>query len=100
MKLFLFERLDRVTDRWHPEGGVVIVANSREDALQLVLEKNAQKRLTYDEQIEYGSDGNLHWPDRANIVITASNWEYVREYELADGDYAREVIVFADAGCC
>ena len=74
MKLFLFEYLDHVSENYHDEGGLVIVAENKEDAVR---------------QVEA----------MPNVRISEDEWNSVIEYELAQS-YKPKVYVFPDAGCC
>lgn len=74
MKLFLFRRIQQATEYYHPEGGLVIVADSIAHALEL---------LRQDEHIQ----------------PTEAEWVKCIEYEIA-GNPESVVYVFPDAGCC
>lgn len=74
MKLFLFERIEQLTEYYHPEGGMAIVANDDEHARTIIAD------------MEY-------------IEPTDEEWNTKIVYELA-GDYPPTVHVFPDAGCC
>lgn len=71
MQLFLWERLERVSDRWHCEGGLVIVAENYEMA-KAMLASNPD--ITIDKE-----------PDRIFEIGRNAEPEY---------------FVFPDAGCC
>jgi hypothetical protein len=76
MKLFLFKRIERVSDSYHSEGGLVIVANDLEHAESLIA-------------------------DNEFIEPTGMEWAEAKVFELAQGeDYQPAVFVFPDAGCC
>lgn len=76
MRLFLFERVEQVSENYHPGGGLVIVANSEEHARSLIA-------------------------DSASIKPTDEEWAKVRIYFLDDTfGNAPHVYVFPDAGCC
>lgn len=76
MQLFLFRRIEQVSENYHPEGGLVIVANDLEGAMSLIRE---------DEHIK----------------PTGEEWTKVIVYELMPGHgYQPAVYVFPDAGCC
>ena len=74
MKLFLFRRIQQATEYYHPEGGLVIVADSLAHALELIGE-------------------NEH------IQPTEAEWEDAIGYEIF-GNPKPNVYVFPDAGCC
>lgn len=69
MKLFIWQRIDRATDNYHPEGGVVAIARDLDRAVQLAAGKGA----TIDKA-----------PDRTLDVRDNTS---------------EEVFIFQDAGC-
>ena len=74
MRLFLFKRIDQVSENYHSEGGLVIVANNLDHARAIIM-------------------------DMADIEPTDEEWAEVVTFDLA-ADYAPTVYVFPDAGCC
>jgi len=72
MKLFVWTWLAKVSDYYHSEGGLLVVAENLEHATEL-----AQKD--------------------PNIVV---NGEPDHVYELAPNTGEYRVLVFPDAGCC
>lgn len=72
--MFVFTRIDQVSDNYHAEGGLMIVANNQEHAKEMIKEEK-------------------------DIEITNEEWEDVKVYDLA-GDYKPRIFVFPDAGCC
>ncbi len=74
MKMFIFKRLEQVSDRYHPGGGLAIIANDRKHAMEVI---------------------ENFW----EIDITDEEWESVEVYELAE-KVEPKFIVFEDAGCC
>ena len=70
MKVFIWQRINHATDNYHPEGGVVAIAEDLGRAVQLAAGKGAiiDKR-----------------PDRT--------------LDVCDGA-SEEVFIFQDAGCC
>lgn len=76
MKIFVFDRIDQVSESYHPEGGLVIVAKNVDHARSLIA-------------------------DREHIKPTEEEWASAVEYGLDHGvDYDPVVYVFPDAGCC
>ncbi len=73
MKIFVWERLEQATDNWHPEGGVMVVAETVEHAKDLAQKQGVTFGNQYDTE--------------------------VIEYELV-GIHEEKVFVFPDAGCC
>jgi hypothetical protein len=82
MNLYVFERVDHVTENWHHEGGVLVVAVSQEDALRQL---NEARREAYS-YLAKPLDDISPTPDRV--------------YPLAPGDWQPSLLVFPDAGCC
>jgi hypothetical protein len=74
MKIFIFQRLDKVSYNYHEEGGLVVVAENAEQVKELIEKEG-------------------------NIEITDKEWKDVITYELMDNEKPR-VFVFPDAGCC
>lgn len=74
MKIFVFERVNKVTCRYHEEGGLVVVARDREHVEELIKAEGS-------------------------IEINKEEWKEVIEYELAKDEEPR-VFIFPDAGCC
>ena len=74
MNIFIFEDLQQVSNNYHKNGGLVIVAWNIENAKKLV------------EPDEY-------------IKITDEEWNNVITYELKH-DEEEKYYVFPDAGCC
>ena len=74
MKMFIFEYLNEVSDNYHCEGGLAVVAKDKEQVYQLIKE-------------------------HGDIEITEDEWKEAYIYELI-GDIEPKVFVFPDAGCC
>ena len=74
MKAFIFEDVNQVSNRYHPEGGLVIIAKDTYHVEELIKD--------YD-----------------YIEIEKEDWEKVVVYELA-GHVEPKVFLFPDAGCC
>ena len=73
MMLYLFERIDGLTDSYHSEGGLVVIAEDRVSAQALVLE-------------------------RQNCELDEYDWSKAKEFELV-GVADAQLFVFPDAGC-
>lgn len=83
MKLFLFPDLDKVSNRYHSNGGVVVLARSREHAEQLCAEH-------VDE---------TGWESEPCPIVL--DWTQVREWDVhQEDDEQGHVWVMPDAGCC
>lgn len=87
MKLYVFERLDRVSHAYHSEGGLAIVATHKGKAKRMIEEYNENTLA------------ELKYLSGPAIEITDDEWEEVIIYDLA-GDYEPCIYVFPDAGCC
>lgn len=74
MKMFVFEYISKVSDRFHSGGGLMIVAKDKEQVIELIE--------------EYGI-----------IEITEEEWKDVIIYELKNNEKPR-IFAFPDAGCC
>ena len=74
MNVYVFDYIGRLTDRWHPEGGLVIVAQDEDRARELIEQ------------------------DRETIVDD-EEWREVVVYPTSD-DAEERVYKFPDAGCC
>lgn len=75
MKAFIFDRVSGVSDNYHPEGGLVVIANDEDHAKQLVSE-------------------------RPEIEISDENWKHpYLVLELA-ASVEPQIVVFPDTGCC
>lgn len=70
MKLFIWERIERATNNWHPEGAVCVVAESEEAARAAALADGA--KIAPEEKPDY----------------------------VADCSGPAYVGIFPDAGCC
>lgn len=79
MKMFLWGRTSPVTDSFHAEGGLCIVAKDLESARRLWVNSNAAAEL------DNAYNAVKYWPDRV--------------FELV-GDQVPEIFVFPDVGCC
>lgn len=75
MKAFVFESIDKVSDNYHSDGGLFIVAKDKNRAIELI-------NVTAGE-----------------VVVTEDDWNKVITYELL-GEYEEALIAFPDAGCC
>lgn len=74
MKIFIFEDVNQVSNRYHSEGGLVIVARDTYHVEELIKDYDC-------------------------IVIEKEDWEKVVVYDLA-GYVESKVFIFPDAGCC
>ncbi|HDY86248.1 hypothetical protein LCGC14_1126010 [marine sediment metagenome] len=82
MTLYLFERIDKVTDSWHSAGGIVIIAKDRRQAKEIATKY-------FDSKFD----------KRDKVGITIDEWKSVKVFVLA-GKHKPEVFIFPDEGCC
>lgn len=85
MKIYIIQRVENLTDNYHSEGGLAIVANDDEHAKFLFIEyaNGVRKDSHYD----------------LDVVVTDAEWQSAKVYELSQ-DAEPAVFVFPDAGCC
>lgn len=84
MKIFLLHKINQVSKRFHSDGSVVAIAESKEDLIDLIEETNK----TTDDYIG------------ANIQLSEEDWKNVETFELKGEDNVRKVWIMRDAGCC
>lgn len=104
MKLFIWEDLKKMSDSYHSDGGVVVIAESLERAHEL-LRGQHQEGWHYKKNPETGQvEPDLTRPCMENWVPEDSDvftTEPTHTYVLDPSDRADErVMVFPDAGCC
>ena len=73
MKVFIWDFVEKLTENYHPGGGLVVIANNEQDARIIAMEKGV---VFSDEKPEV--------------------------YKLDDEHLGSEdkIFIFADAGCC
>jgi len=81
MKMYLWERLDQVSENYHCEGGLVVIAKDKKEVKKLIKAKN--------EAEEWGPD----------IEIKDEEWKDVKIFEMNENNNP-EIFYFPDAGCC
>lgn len=86
MRLFVFRRVASVSSHYHPEGGLVVVAEDIEH-VRLLCAAHGSINLAYD---MFTSAYDAEHPEREAEPIV---------YELA-GDPEPTVFTFIDTGCC
>ena len=74
MKIFIFHSVDELTKNYHSGGGLVVIAESIKDVLEVVK-------------------------DDKDIKISKEELSKVIIYELK-GHYVKKYYIFQDAGCC
>lgn len=77
MKIFIWERVYKLTDNYHPEGGLVVIAETLEQARVLAQSKG----VTFT---DVGDD----WDRDSNVI----------KFEIVANE--SQVFIFPDAGCC
>lgn len=75
MKIFIFEEVERVSGRYHSEGGLVIIAKDLQSAIDLAQEDKYKKLQSHE-------------------------IEKVVSYDLLDDDVDPRLWVFPNSGCC
>lgn len=74
MKIFVFERINKCSDNYHKEGGLVVIAKDIEHAKELLKRDNS-------------------------IHVTEDEWKDVESFTLTD-NVEPKFWVMPDAGCC
>ena len=87
MKLFLFERIDDLTGRYHQEGGLAIVATNKDRAREM-FDAHANEVWSVNEMFR----------PKVKPVITEQEWESAIVYDV--GNEEERMIIFPDSGCC
>lgn len=77
--------MDQLTNRYHNDGGLVVVAANMQQVLDLIAAEN-------DKSKEDSEDG-------ANIALTEEEVSKAVIYPLAE-ECDSAVYIFPDAGCC
>lgn len=74
MKIFIFENVMELTERYHSGGGLVVIAKDKFEVNELIK-------------------------DDPYIKLTKEDWSTVKIYSLEE-PVEPEVFIFPDAGCC
>ncbi len=74
MKIYIFKDVNKLTNNYHSGGGLVIIAENKDDCLEIIKNKK-------------------------EININKKEWSKCISYELK-GKYKKEYYIFPDAGCC
>lgn len=74
MKIFVWEWVGQVSDNYHCDGGLLVVAKDEGRAKELIEQE-------------------------PHVVVTDAEWRGVRIFETS-ADEQERVITFPDAGCC
>jgi len=74
MYVYIFEYIEELTDNWHSDGGLVVIAKSRKQAKELIASK-------------------------PSMVVTDEEWDSCIVHKLV-GNPKPQIFVFPDAGCC
>lgn len=78
MKAFVWKRLEKVTDNWHPEGGVLVIAQTLDKAQEMLAAANIR--------------------DVSESALPAPYLEMDIDTRAQNVD--PQIVVFPDAGCC
>lgn len=87
MNVYVFENVEKLTDSYHCDGGLVVVAQDKEEVMQLI--KVANK---YDDLDNYKLAS-------ADIELSDEDWKNAIVYPTYVNTEPR-IMVFPDAGCC
>ena len=79
MEIYIWERLDSVSENYHKEGGLVVVARDIDHVKELVMEYNSK------------------FPDP--VIDFGQNIKHCTVYQLSE-EVRPWIFVFPDAGCC
>lgn len=74
MKIYLFEGIDQVTNNYHPEGSVMVLAETDQHVLDQLKAFPA-------------------------VQLSAEDWQSVRHFTTHNYEKP-EVFIFPDSGCC
>ncbi len=74
MKMWVWKSVNKVSDNWHPDGGLLVVAADEYSARELIA--NA-------------------W----GVAVSEEEWPKAQVFELLPGVHP-QLMVFPDAGCC
>lgn len=72
MNIYIFELIENLTDRYHSEGGAVVIAQDKERAIELL--------------------------EKEGTILTEEERNNCKEYGITAD--AEKVFIFPDAGCC
>lgn len=89
MNVYVFKEVEQLTDNYHNEGGLVVIARDKNHVKELIKETN---KISWDDS----DDFTLICAD---ISLTDEEWAEVAIYPTTD-DAKPRVFVFPDAGCC
>lgn len=83
MKIYIWEQKDNITDRYHSGGGLLVIAESKAQAIEMIESKKEGAVRDYVD-IEIAEDFTFEDPD------------YEFEIEASEP----KIIVFPNTGCC
>jgi hypothetical protein len=102
--LYIWQKIDCITDRYHDEGGVAVIAKDEDEARELVEEK--RKQILTEEGYEKhnitsieGGGIALYFPDKKRGEIQAIGPPDAA-YPLKGEHNSGIIFIFPDAGCC
>jgi len=79
MKIFIWQRIINLTDNWHPEGGVVAIAENDKEAREMI--RNAKMETYHTSK---------------PCTIEDEKPDFVCECNAKE----KKVYIFPDTGCC
>jgi hypothetical protein len=83
-KIFIFEYVRELTGNFHSGGGLVVIAENLERAIQMA--KSTKKQHSYVEKDDF-------------IELDDEEIKNVSMYDL-QGEVEEKLMIFPDAGCC
>jgi len=89
MNVYVFKDVEQLTDNYHCEGGLVVVAKNENHVEELIKDTN---KISWDESDDFtliGADIRLSDEEWADMIVYPTN-----------NDAEPRVYVFPDAGCC
>lgn len=89
MNIYVFKDVMQLTDRYHCEGGLVIVAKDEGQVDKLI---DGANKITYKETDDYTIAD-------ADIALSEEDWDNVTIYPTVE-TAEPAIYVFPDAGCC
>lgn len=84
MNVYIWERISLCSGNYHTEGGVVVIANTEEEARELFAKHPSLYQGNYLEPAEYTYIQEGETP----VVYPLLGW------------HEQKVFIFPDAGCC
>lgn len=91
MKIFIWNELKEVSDNYHAEGGLLIIAESIKRAEEIA--KYETGKFNFESNNYDKSMKKISLRNKENIIINP-------DYEFDTSHTEEKVIIFPNAGCC